>query len=95
MKKLEDLKIKLAEVAALMRALGAAQAASAAMANAPTATPVQTRLDTLQSLSDKIAKKTGTAPINITQTFNSKLNPGDVGREVLNSVKFGEVVKGE
>jgi hypothetical protein len=93
MKKLEDLKIKLAEVAALMRALGAAQAASAAMANAPTATPVQTRLDTLQSLSDKIAKKTGTAPINITQTFNSKLNPGDVGREVLNSVKFGEVVK--
>jgi CII-binding regulator of phage lambda lysogenization HflD len=93
MKKLEDLKVKLAEVAALMRAIGAAQAASAAMANAPTTTPVQTRLDTLQSLSDKIAKKTGTAPINITQTFNSKLNAGDVAREMTSAIKFGEVVK--
>ena len=94
MKKLEDLKIKLAETAALIRALGAAQAAASAMANAPTAvTPIETKLNTLQTLSDKIAKKTGTAPINITQTFNSKLSAGDVGSAVLNAVKFGEVVK--
>ena len=93
MKKLEDLKTKLAEVAASMRALGAAQAASTAMANAPTTTPIQTKLDTLQTLSDKIAKKTGTAPINITQTFNSKMNAGDVAREAASAIKFGEVVK--
>jgi hypothetical protein len=93
-KKLDDLKIKLAEVAALMRAIGAGQAAATAMANAPTAvTPVQTKLDTLQTLSDKIAKKTGTAPINITQTFNSKMNAGDVAREAASAIKFGEVVK--
>ncbi len=93
MKKLEDLKVKLAEVAALMRALGAAQAASTALASAPTTTPIQTKLDTLQTLSDRIAKKTGTAPINITQTFNSKMNPGDVAREAASAIKFGEVVK--
>jgi len=93
MKKLEDLKTKLAEVAASMRALGAAQAASTALASAPTTTPIQTKLDTLQTLSDKIAKKTGTAPINITQTFNSKLNAGDVARETASAIKFGEVVK--
>ena len=93
MKKLEDLKTKLAEVAASMRALGAAQAASTALASAPTTTPIQTKLDTLQTLSDKIAKKTGTAPINITQTFNSKMNPGDVAREAASAIKFGEVVK--
>jgi CII-binding regulator of phage lambda lysogenization HflD len=93
MKKLEDLKIKLAEVAASMRALGAAQAASTALASAPTANPIETRLNTLQSLSDKIAKKTGTTPINITQTFNTKLNAGDVGRETASAIKYGEVVK--
>jgi hypothetical protein len=93
MKKLEDLKIKLAEVAASMRALGAAQAASTAMASAPTATPIDTKLTALQTLSDKIAKKTGTAPINITQTFNSKMNAGDVAREAASAIKFGEVVK--
>jgi hypothetical protein len=94
MKKLEDLKVKLAEVAALMRAIGAAQAAASAMASAPTAvTPVETRLSNLQTLSDRIAKKTGTAPINITQTFNSKMNAGDVAREAASAIKFGEVVK--
>jgi hypothetical protein len=94
MKKLEDLKVKLAEVAALMRAIGAAQAAASAMASAPTAvTPVETKLSNLQTLSDRIAKKTGTAPINITQTFNSKMNAGDVAREAASAIKFGEVVK--
>jgi CII-binding regulator of phage lambda lysogenization HflD len=93
MKKLEDLKVKLAEVAALMRAIGAAQAAASAMASAPTTTPIQTKLDALQTLSDRVAKKTGTAPINITQTFNSKMNAGDVAREAASAIKFGEVVK--
>jgi hypothetical protein len=92
MKKLEDLKVKLAETAALMRELGAAQAAASAMKMSPTNMSEEQKIDYLRNQVSTKMQKIQPA-INILQTFNSNASAGDIGREVVSAVKFGEVVK--
>jgi hypothetical protein len=92
MKKLDDLKVKLAETAALMRELGAAQAAASAMKMSPTNMSEEQKIDYLRNQVSTKMQKIQPA-INILQTFNSNASAGDIGREVVSAVKFGEVVK--
>ena len=89
-KKLEDLKAKLAEVAALMAALGAQQAAAAAMAKAPTfVTP---------STGGTFNKNggVGTTPygptINTTVNAYTNASPYSIANTVTNAAKFSSPV---
>jgi hypothetical protein len=92
MKKLEDLKTKLAEVAALMRALGAAQAAASALANAPKAFP-STPGEPLYKYNSLSQQSVGSgSDINIVQNFNSNANATDAGREVVSAIKYGAAI---
>lgn len=98
-KKLEDLKTKLAEVAAQMAALGAAQAAAQALANAPKApTYVGTPFGQAGSLSGGMSGAEATArsvsATNITQVFNSNAapDPYDVKLSTIAGIKYGTVV---
>ena len=90
-KKLDDLKAKLAEVAAAMAALQAAQAAMAAMANAPVYTPapyVGTPFG--QSGSGSGSKGTTT---NVTQNFTStKVDTQLVSTATVSAIRFGNVI---
>jgi hypothetical protein len=89
-KKLEDLKTKLSEVAALMRQLGAAQAAASALAKAPTALPLTK--NPVPTFEQYLAGKTGGSDISIVQNFNSDANATDAGREVLSAIKYGTAI---
>ena len=86
-KKIEDLKAKLAEVAALMAELGAQQAAAAAMANAPVFTPISKPTTTT---------KTGTTGTtvnnNVSVTGYNLTSPAATGATVSNQLKYGSTV---
>jgi chromosome segregation ATPase len=91
-KKIEDLKSKLAEVAALMAALGAQQAAAAAMANAPVFTPIAGGASTT-------AKKPGdpgfigpVASTTVNITGYNLTSPAATGATVSNQLKYGSTV---
>jgi hypothetical protein len=89
MKKLQDLKDKLAEVAALMKALSAASAA-AAIANAPTYNPI------IPSTTPGPTTSTTTTPstvTNINSTFvTTQVDPADVHLAVISGVKYGNAI---
>lgn len=104
-KKLEELKAKLAEVAATIAALGAAQAAAAALANAPTytAVPIITSgsknvPDTTQPGYDPArAGMTGNPyakpSIVVDQTFNvTQADPYDIKLQTMAGIKYGMAV---
>ena len=100
-KKLEDLKAKLKEVADQMVALGAAQAAAAAMANAPTATFIGTPFGQAGSatnpatgLSGAEATARAVSATTINQTFVSTAapNPQTVAAATVSASKYGTVV---
>jgi len=85
--KLEDLKAKLLEVAALMKSISAASAA-AAVSNAPTYTPIIPTTTPSATTST-----TPTTTTNITQTFNTaKVDPSDVHLAVISATKYGQAV---
>jgi chromosome segregation ATPase len=90
-KKIEDLKSKLAEVAALMAALGAQQAAASALANAPTFTPYLGGASTT-------AKKPGDpgfiGPVATTVNITgyNLTSPTATGAAVSNQLKYGSTV---
>lgn len=88
-KKLEDLKAKLAEVAAAMKALGAAQAAYAAMASAPVYTPVIKAVTPTAPTTTTKPTSNLTVNNNITAT---KVDPYDVHLATLSSIKYGNAV---
>jgi hypothetical protein len=87
-KKLADLREKLAEVAALMAALGAQQAAAAAMAKAPVYTVSSGTLG--KGKTDSAASKT----INNNTTVNAYTNasPYSIANTVTNAAKFSAPV---
>jgi hypothetical protein len=88
MKKLQDLKDKLAEVAALMKALSAASAA-AAVANAPKYTPI------IASTIPGGTSTTGTTTttnINTSVTGVNLTDPYTTTTSVVNAIKFGNVI---
>jgi hypothetical protein len=88
-KKLKALKDKIAEVAAAMAALGAAQAAKDAMANAPVYTPiVASPLPTSTSTSG-----TGvTNNITTTVTGVNLTSPSETSNTIVTAIKFGNTV---
>jgi hypothetical protein len=88
MKKLQDLKDKLAEVAALMKALSAASAA-AAIANAPTFTPI---IPTTIPGGTSATGTTTTTNINTTVTGVNLTDPYNTTNQVVNAIKFGNVI---
>ena len=90
-KKLEDLKAKLIEVAALMKELSAANAAAAALANAPKYTPI---IPTVTPTTTTTTTPTTQTPaIKVDQTFNvQQADPYDVKLATLAGIKFGTAV---
>jgi hypothetical protein len=86
-KKIEDLKSKLAEVAALMAALGAQQAAAAAMANAPKFTPIAGGTTTT-----KPGTGGTTVNNNVSVTGYNLTSPAATGATVSNQLKYGSTV---
>jgi len=95
-KKLEDLKAKLAEVAAAMVALGASQAAAAALANAPvyippTSTPIVPNNGSVAAW--RAGEEASMAQYQINQTFNNAtVDPSDVHLAVVSAVKYGNAI---
>lgn len=87
-KKLEDLKAKLAEVAALMKAISAASAA-AAIANAPTYTPIIANKTLPATTTTTTPTSNLTVNNNITAT---KVDPSDVHLMTLSAIKYGAAV---
>jgi hypothetical protein len=86
-KKIEDLKAKLAEVAALMAALGAQQAAAAAMANAPKFTTIPGGTTTT-----KPGSSGTTVNNNVSVTGYNLTSPAATGSTVANQLKYGSTV---
>ncbi len=88
-KKMNELKAKLAEVAALMAALSAASAA-AAVASAPKYTPI------VASSAPTVSTPTTTAPTSTLTVNNNivatKVDPYDVHLAVLSAAKYGAAV---
>jgi hypothetical protein len=88
MKKLQDLKDKLAEVTALMKALSAASAA-AAVANAPTYTPI---------IPVTTPSGGGGGGTMVTTNYNTSVtgvnltDPYSTTNQVVNAIKFGNVI---
>jgi hypothetical protein len=91
-KKIEDLKVKLAEVAALMAALGAQQAAAAAMANAPKFTPIPggTTTTTKKPGDPGFIGPVASTTVNI--TGYNLTSPAATGAAVSNQLKYGSTV---
>jgi hypothetical protein len=90
-KKLEDLKLKLAEVAAAMSALGASQAAYAAMQNAPVYKPIVAA--TLPKTGSSSGGSGGTTTNITTNVTGVNLSdPYATTTSVVNAIKFGNVV---
>ena len=90
--RINDLRAKLLELAALLRELGAAQEARSVMANAPVYTPVTTKPAT----ADKFVNTNTIAGINAASGFNLTQNityPGDspdaITAKTLAAIKFG------
>lgn len=90
-KKLEDLKAKLIEVANLMKELSAANAAAAALANAPKYTPIIPAIK--PPTTAPTTPTTQTPAIKVDQTFNvQQADPYDVKLATLAGIKFGTAV---
>jgi hypothetical protein len=86
-KKIEDLKEKLREVAALIAQLGAAQAAAAALASAPVFTPIP------GGTTPKITGSNGTTVNNnVSVTGYNLTSPAATGATVSNQLKYGSTV---
>ena len=93
--KIADLKIKLQEVAALMAALGAANAAALALKNAPVyVPPVKPNTTYVTGGGITTPFDTGaSSTISVSNTFNNaSVNPGDVSTATLNAIKYGIVI---
>jgi hypothetical protein len=91
MKKLADLKAKLAEVAAAMAALQAAQAAMAAMANAPVYTPIIPAVGGGSTLGG--GSSTGGTTTNVTQNFTATaVDTQLVSTATVSAIRFGNVI---
>lgn len=88
MKKLQDLKDKLAEVAAAMAALNAANAAAAAVANAPKYVPIIAAAGV--STSTATTAPTTNTTVNITGI--NLTDPNSTSTQVINAIRFGNVV---
>jgi hypothetical protein len=88
MKKLQDLKDKLAEVAALMKSLSAASAASA-VSNAPTYTPI---------IAATVPGGSSNAGTSVVTNYNTSVtgvnltDPYTTTNSVVNAIKFGNVI---
>jgi len=87
-KKLADLRVKLLEVAALMRDLGAASMASSAVSNEPIYTPI---------ISSSMPVSTVTAPTNATYittnvTGFNLADPNATANKVASDIKYGTVI---
>jgi hypothetical protein len=88
-KKIEDLKAKLAEVAALIAQLGAAQAAAAAMANAPKFTTIPGGTTSTGTPFGQVGSVTNN---NVSVTGYNLTSPGATGATVANQLKYGSTV---
>lgn len=88
-KKLDELKAKIAEIAAALKKLGEMQAAASAMANAPVFTPI-TAATAPKTTSTTTATNGNSTTVNITGV--NLTNPTDTANTVVNSIKFGNVV---
>jgi hypothetical protein len=90
-KKLADLKLKLAEVAAAMSALGASQAAYAAMQNAPVYTPV---VAAKAPVSGSGSGSSGGSTTNITTNVTgvNMTDPNTTASVITNGIKYGTAV---
>jgi hypothetical protein len=87
MKKLQDLKDKLAEVAALMKSLSAASAASA-VSNAPKYTPIiATTAPGGAGSSTSVVTNYNTSVTGVNLT-----DPATTTNQVINAIKFGNVI---
>jgi hypothetical protein len=88
--KIADLKLKLAEVAALMASLGAQQAAAAAMANAPTFVNIPGGTG---SSGTPFGQAGGTVTNNnVSVTGYNLTSPAATGATVSNQLKYGSTV---
>ena len=88
MKKLQDLKDKLIEIAAAMAAISAASAANV-VSNAPTYTPIVPN----GTPGGTNATTTPTTVTNISNTFVAqKVDPADVHLAVISATKYGQAV---
>jgi vacuolar-type H+-ATPase subunit H len=90
-KKLDELKRKLGEVAALIAQLSAAQAAAAALANAPKYTPIT---PVPGGSTSTTTTPTTTAPTtNLTQNFvATNVDPQEVTNATIAGIRFGNVI---
>jgi hypothetical protein len=91
-KKLADLKLKLAEVAAAMSALGASQAAFAAMQNAPVFTPVVAKQSKPgdPGFVGPVASNTTNITNNVTGL--NLTDPNTTAAVITNGIKYGTAV---
>lgn len=90
-KKLADLKLKLAEVAAAMSALGASQAAYAAMQNAPVFTPVVAK-QSKPGDPGFIGPVASTTNITNNVTGVNMTDPTSTAAVITNGIKYGTAV---
>jgi gas vesicle protein len=88
-KKIEDLKSKLAEVAALMASLGAQQAAASALANAPKFTTIPGGTGSSGTPFGQAGSVTNN---NVSVTGYNLTSPAATGATVSNQLKYGSTV---
>jgi hypothetical protein len=93
--KIDELKIQLAEVAALMAKLGADKAAAAALANAPkytTISPVPNLKNGSQNGFSAGGNGTPGTTFNTTVNATTNANPASIANTVTQEIKFGTAV---